>query len=51
MLLDENEEVSKEPRSWEKWERQKKEGVDKDFLEVIDMSFALTIDVHLIISR
>ncbi|GJX22147.1 hypothetical protein Tco_0226592 [Tanacetum coccineum] len=31
--------------------RQKKEGVDKRLLEMIDISFALTIDVQVILSR
>ena len=39
-----------EPKSGEGWARLKKEGVDERLLEN-DISFALTIDVHVIISR
>nr|GEZ28306.1 hypothetical protein [Tanacetum cinerariifolium] len=51
MLLDVNENDSIEPKSGEGCERLKKERVDERLLEKIDISFALTIDVHVILSR
>ncbi|GKA07631.1 hypothetical protein Tco_0686855 [Tanacetum coccineum] len=51
MLLDVNENDSIEPKSGEGLERLKEERVDERLLEKIDISFALTIDVHVIISR
>ncbi|GKF31672.1 hypothetical protein Tco_0101470, partial [Tanacetum coccineum] len=51
MLLDVNENDSIKPKSGEGLERLKEERVDERLLEKIDISFALTIDVHVIISR
>ncbi|GKA65278.1 zinc finger protein ZAT1-like protein [Tanacetum coccineum] len=51
MLLDENEKYSIEQKIVEGLARQKKEGVDKRLSEMIDISFALTIDVQVILSR
>ncbi|GJT88669.1 hypothetical protein Tco_1070386 [Tanacetum coccineum] len=52
MLLDENEKDFIElNKNVEGLARQKKEGVDKRLSEMIDISFALTIDVQVILSR
>ncbi|GKA53196.1 hypothetical protein Tco_0746511 [Tanacetum coccineum] len=51
MILDENEKDSIELTSVEGLASQKKEGVDKRLSEMIDISFALTIDVQVILSR
>ncbi|GJS09221.1 hypothetical protein Tco_0366017 [Tanacetum coccineum] len=51
MLLDVKENDSIELKSEEGWARLKKEDVDKRLSEMIDISFALTVDVHVILSR
>ncbi|GKA28678.1 hypothetical protein Tco_0714923 [Tanacetum coccineum] len=51
MLLDENEKDFIELKNVEGLVRQKKEGDDKRLSEMIDISFALTIDVQVILSR
>ncbi|GKF68724.1 hypothetical protein Tco_0198403, partial [Tanacetum coccineum] len=50
-LLDVKENDSIELKSEEGWARLKKEDVDKRLSEMIDISFALTVNVHVILSR
>ncbi|GJY58169.1 hypothetical protein Tco_0458061 [Tanacetum coccineum] len=51
MLLDVNENDSIESKSGIGWAILKKERVDERLIENIDISFALTIDVQMILSR
>nr|GEY06326.1 hypothetical protein [Tanacetum cinerariifolium] len=51
VLLDVNENDSIEPKSEKGWVILKKKRVDERLIEKIDISFALTINVHMILSR